>query len=263
MTATNIVIGGTGIEVASNRGDFLAMLERQYAEFASPVANSSIRLTVDVVDQAAASAGDEDLRVQREAGCWSITRGDFEARYDQVRRRGTVRQDVNRHSIDSVIRIIHTLALASEGGLLLHAASAIRNGSAFVFAGRSGAGETTLSRHAPADACLLSDEISYVRKAGETFLAWGTPFTGELGTPGANQSAPVKALCFLRQAEENRLVPIEKAEALRQLLTNVLFFADDPDMVRQVFDTAGELVGCTETFQLNFTQGGAAWELIQ
>ncbi|HTA42900.1 MAG TPA: hypothetical protein VK789_10650 [Bryobacteraceae bacterium] len=263
MTATNIVIGGTGIEVASNRGDFLAMLERQYAEFASPVANSSIRLTVDVVDQAAASAGDEDLRVQREAGCWSITRGDFEARYDQVRRRGTVRQDVNRHSIDSVIRIIHTLALASEGGLLLHAASAIRNGSAFVFAGRSGAGKTTLSRHAPADACLLSDEISYVRKAGETFLAWGTPFTGELGTPGANQSAPVKALCFLRQAEENRLVPIEKAEALRQLLTNVLFFADDPDMVRQVFDTAGELVGCTETFQLNFTQGGAAWELIQ
>jgi hypothetical protein len=179
MTATNIVIGGTGIEVASSRADFLAMLDRQYADFSSSVANSSIRLTVDVIDQTADSDVDEDLRVQREAGCWNITRGDFEARYDPIHRCGTVRQNVNRHSIDSVIRIIHTLALASEGGLLLHSASAIRNGSAFLFAGRSGAGKTTLSRHAPADACLLSDEVSYVRRSGEIFVAWGTPFTGE------------------------------------------------------------------------------------
>ena len=263
MTATNIVIGGTGIEVTSDRTDFLAMLERQYAEFASPAAHSSIRLTVDVVDQPAASDVDEDLLVQREAGCWRITRGDFEARYDAVHRCGTVRQNVNRHSIDSVIRIVHTLALASEGGLLLHAASAIRNGSAFLFPGRSGAGKTTISRHAPADACLLSDEVSYVRRLDGTFVAWGTPFTGELGTPGANRSAPLKALCFLRQAEENCLVPMEEAEALRQLLTNVLFFANDPDMVNQVFDTAGDLVASIEAFQLNFTEGSAVWELIQ
>ena len=263
MTATNIVIGGTGIEVASNRTDFVAMLERQYAEFTSPVANSSIRILVDVVDQPASSDVDEDLRGEREANCWRITRGDFEARYDPVRRCGTVRQNVNRHSIDSVIRIVHTLALASEGGLLLHAASAIRNGSAFLFPGRSGAGKTTLSRFAPADVCLLSDEVSYVRRSGDTFVAWGTPFTGELGTPGANRSAPLKALCFLRQAQENCLLPMEKAKALQQLLTNVLFFANDSDMVSRVFHTAGDLVASTEAFQLNFTQGDTAWGLIR
>jgi hypothetical protein len=56
---------------------------------------------------------------------------------------------------------------------------------------------------------------------------------------------------------------MEQAEALRQLMTNVLFFASDPDMVRQVFETAAKLVASTPTFQLNFTQGDAVWKLIQ
>ena len=63
-----------------------------------------------------------------------------------------------------MLRIVHTLVLARQGGFLLHSASAIRNGKAFLFAGVSEAGKTTISRLAPPDATLLTDEISYVRK---------------------------------------------------------------------------------------------------
>lgn len=259
----NVAIGGTGIDVESSDPVFLSILERQYAEFVSPDAHPSIRLAVDLVPDTPFQDSDDDVRVVREAGHWTITRGDFEAEYDPVCRRGIVRQSANRHSIDSVIRIIHTLELAREGGFLLHSASAIRNGRSFLFAGRSGAGKTTLSRLAPAGVCLLSDEVSYVRKSGNTFQAWGTPFTGELGTPGANRSAPVEALCFLHQAQENRLIPIDEAEALRGLLTNVLFFAHDPELVRQIFDTASEFAASVNAFQMNFTPGEEAWEIVQ
>ncbi len=261
--SVNIVIGGTGIEVASTDASFLAVLHSHYAGFVSPESRANIQLDVNLVDDPEVFDSDEDVRVQKKMRCWNITRGDFEARYDPVHRRGVVRQGVNRYSIDSVIRIIHSLTLAQECGFLLHSASAVRNGHAFLFAGRSGAGKTTLSRYVPADACLLSDEVSYVRKSGNAFAAWGTPFTGELGTPGENRMAPVKALCFLRQAAENRLVPIAQPEALRLLLTNVLFFANDPVMVGQVFDSACEFVASVETFRLEFAPGDRVWELIR
>jgi hypothetical protein len=264
--SVNIVIGGTGIEVISGDAGFLEMLHRQYADFVARDACPSIRLEIDVTaGPEAADAVDDDaeLRVRREGNCWNLSRGDFEARYDPGIRRGVVRQSANRHSIDSVIRIIHTLTLANDCGFLLHSASAIRNGRAFLFAGRSGAGKTTLSRHVPPDACLLSDEVSYVRKSGAEFQAWGTPFTGELGTPGANRAAPIEALCFLRQAAENRLVAIGEPEALQLLLTNVLFFAHDAELVARVFDSAGEFVARTKAFRLEFTPGDRAWELVR
>jgi hypothetical protein len=263
VESLNVVIGGTGIEVTSVDEAFLRMLHRQYQEFIGPRSTGSIQLAVDLVPDSESPDADEDIEVRMAEGLWNITRGDFAARYDPARRRGTVRQNANRHSLDSVIRILHTLTLAPEGGFLVHSASAIRNGKAFLFAGRSGAGKTTLSRYAPDDACLLSDEVSYVGRSGDGFLAWGTPFTGELGTPGANRSAPVKALCFLQQAKENRMVAVGEKEALRQLLANVLFFANDPDLVRQVFDSTCEFVSSVETFRLDFAPGERVWDLIQ
>jgi hypothetical protein len=263
IESLNIVIGGSAIEVTSSDAPFIEMLSGQYGEFVDSETRPAIRLDVELIDDPVGHDADADVQVSREAGIWKISRGDFEARYDPDRRHGTVRQSANRHSIDSVIRIIHTLTLAQEGGFLLHSASAIRNGRAFLFAGRSGAGKTTLSRHAPGDAFLLSDEVSYVRKSGGVFLAWGTPFTGELGTPGVNRSAPVEALCFLRQTTENRLIPVDEPEALRLLLTNVLFFAHDPELVRQVFESASEFVATTKTFYLDSTPGERAWELIR
>ena len=259
----NIAIGGLGIEVTSADAAFLDVLRGQYANFIDADTPGSIQLGVDLVEEPDPAGSDEDVRVRMDAESWILTRGDFAARYDPARQGVHVRQSPNRHSIDSVIRIVHTLALAREHGFLLHSASAIRNARAFLFAGRSGAGKTTLSASAPHDACLLSDEVSYVRRCGGEFRCFGTPFTGELGTPGANRSAPVEAICFLRQAPENRLIPLEQPETLRLLMANILFFANEPELVRHVFDCAAEFVSRIRAFRLDFAPGDRVWELIQ
>ena len=107
-----------------------------------------------------------DLEVSRNQNVWKISRSDFWAEWDTQSRRGLVRQSPNPYSIDTVLRILHSLVLTEEGGFLVHAASAIRNGRAFLFSGVSGAGKTTISRLAPPDVTVLTDEISYVRKCG-------------------------------------------------------------------------------------------------
>jgi hypothetical protein len=160
------------------------------------------------------------------------------------------------------LRIVHTLVLARQGGFLLHSASAIRNGKAFLFAGVSGAGKTTISRLAPADAILLTDEISYVRKRDDQYVAFGTPFTGELAKLGENVSAPIAVLYLLAQGPSNRIETVAEGEAVRSLLANLLFFAEDAELVQAVFHSAIEFVSRVPVSRLTFVPDSRVWELI-
>lgn len=162
-----------------------------------------------------------------------------------------------------MLRIVHTLVLASQGGFLLHSASAVRNGKAFLFSGVSGAGKTTISRLAPPDVALLSDEISYIRKQGDGYVAFGTPFAGELAKSGENISAPISHLYLLAQGPENRIEPLAPADALRSLLANVLFFAEQRELVQQTFQTGVNFVSRVPVSRLTFVPDSRVWELIQ
>lgn len=195
-------------------------------------------------------------------GDWRLERGDFQAVWNPERRQGHIRQSANPYSVDAVLRIVHTLLLAREGGFLLHASSAVRNGKAFLFSGLSEAGKTTMARLAPPDVALLTDEASYVRRVDAQYVAFGTPFAGDLGEPGKNISAPIAALYLLAKANENRITPVESADAVRRLMRNILFFAHDPELVRLVFQSALAFVATIPVFQLSFMPDHRVWELI-
>ena len=117
-------------------------------------------------------------------GTWRLRRGDFRAHWNPAAGRGSIRQSANPYSIDSVLRIVHTLILAREGGFLLHSAGAIRNGRAFLFSGVSGAGKTTISRLAPPDVTLLTDEVSYIRRVDARLSRLRNSFRRRTGASG-------------------------------------------------------------------------------
>jgi hypothetical protein len=261
--AERVTIGIGGMAIAVRCGDaaFARMLEERYAGFVRPEAKAEFELEVELT---AAAEADPDLEVEvrREGARWMLRRGDFHAEWEPEARRGRVRQSANPYAIDTVLRILHSLLLAKAGGFLVHGASAVRNGKAFLFAGVSGAGKTTISRLAPPDVTLLTDEISYVRPMDNGYLAFGTPFAGELAKVGENISAPLAALYLLEQAPENRIVPVEPQEAARRLLRNILFFTEDPELVNNVFTSACEFVGRVPVFRLRFLPDARVWGLI-
>ncbi len=256
-----INIGGMPVLVHSRSRDFLDMLEKRYAGFVSPGTAPAFEFDVELVPPAK-SDEENEVVVRCDSGRWLIERGDLRAEFDPETRRGRIVQSANPYSTDAALRITHSLILAQEGGLLVHAASAVRNGKAFLFAGVSGAGKTTISRLAPADVTLLTDEISYVRKNGHGYIAHGTPFAGELAKPGENVEAPLTALYLLEQGPKNTAEPVEAADAARSLLRNVLFFAHDPELVSKVFESACDLVRCVPVYRLTFLPDVRVWELI-
>ncbi|HLV95617.1 MAG TPA: hypothetical protein VKS44_10540 [Candidatus Acidoferrales bacterium] len=260
--AIGIEIGGLSIVLHTSDAEFAGIVERRYAGFRSDPARADARLDVTIVapETFADQAGTE-LAVQLAGGCWLIRRGDFFAEWEPRSRAGAVTQSANPYSIDSVIRIVHSLMLAERGGFLLHSASAIRNRCAFLFSGLSGAGKTTITRLAPADAIRLSDEVSYIRRIGERYVAFGTPFSGELNAPGENASAPVEALYFLVQGGDNRVNPLPVATALRKLLRNILFFAEGEPAAR-VFQSACDFLAAVPAYELTFRPEAAVWKLV-
>jgi len=260
---TTIGIGGVIGRVHVSDPAFLRMLEERYDGFTGNWDATDFDFTIDLAAPGTPVSAEDDVRVWRDGRLWRFRRGDFSAEWDSLSRKGRIRQSANPYSIDSVLRIVHTLILAtSEDGLLLHAASAVRNGRAFCFAGVSGAGKTTIARLAPPDVRLLTDEISYVRRDAGRYYAYGTPFTGELAKPGENLSAPLAAVYILAQGTDNRIDDIPRAEAARALLRSVLFFAEDAELVKRVFHSACQLVEDIPVRRLTFAPDARAWELV-
>ncbi|MGO8818700.1 MAG: hypothetical protein ACLQVG_28995 [Terriglobia bacterium] len=313
-------IGGIPILVRTDSADFASLLADRYGEFvAIDAPAATVELEVRLIEKqglgvtdSGSGVGDPvvggpsveseslipnpqplmpdpdaEVSVRRESGRWVMERGDFRAEWDPETRRGWVRQTANPYSIDGVLRILHSLILARDGGLLVHAASAVRNGRAFVFAGVSGTGKTTISRLAPPDVTLLTDEITYLRETGygtrdtgrrtpvpeppapipqspePAFQAYGTPFAGELARIGKKTRAPLATLFLLQQGPENRIEPVSEGQAARELMRHVLFFAHDTELVGMVFDTVCDFVRRVQVRRLVFTRDARVWDLIE
>jgi hypothetical protein len=261
--AVIVEIGSLPILLRSDDALFCEMLEQRYRGFTSPRSRPNFELEISLREAALEADADAEVEVRMRNGRWVLTRGDFVAEWQVSAGRGRVLQSRNPYSIDSVLRILHTLILARDGGFLIHAASVIREGRAFLFAGVSGAGKTTISRLAPEGVTLLSDEISYIRRESGEYRACGTPFAGELGQPGENVSAPIAGLFLLQKGQANFIEPMDQAEAVRSLLRNILFFAGDEELVKLVFQSACDFANTVPVRRLTFMPDQRVWELIR
>lgn len=101
------------------------------------------------------------------------------------------------------------------------------------------------------------------RNLAPGYVAFGTPFAGELARIGQKLEAPIGALYLLSKGAENRFEAVSPAEAARALLKNILFFADDQKLVRLVFESAYDFVKWVPVRRLVFALDPGVWELIR
>lgn len=167
----------------------------------------------------------------------------------------------HEYALDSLLRILLSWKLVSHQGFLLHAATVVRNGKAYVFAGRSGAGKSTVAALLP-EGSVLTDEISLLRRENGAWCAYGTPFWGEFRAAGLNTSAPVTGIFRLLQAAENRVTPLRPMEILRALLPNVLFFSAEAEANRRLLGILSQAATEIPGFNLAFQKNPAFWEVL-
>jgi len=73
----------------------------------------------------------------------------------------------------------------------------------------------------------------------------------------------VAALYLLKHGTQNRIDPVPPGEAARSLLANLLFFAEDEQLVQAAFHAAFEFVSQVPISRLTFVPDSRVWELIR
>ena len=252
-------IAEVSLAVETDRGALAALVARRYAGFVAPATAADWRVRIAVAN--GAWPAPPDVEVEREGDCFRIARHDFHGAVDTAARvADVVAIDVRETTVDSALRVVMSLVLGTDGGLLVHAASLARDGRGFVFAGPSGSGKTTLTRLAKAD--LLSDELSIVRVRDGVVTCHGTPFWGELARGGDNRTVPLAGLYRLHKAQEHARRPLARGRALAMLLENVMWFSRDADAVARVVALAAAIVERVPCYELHFRRDGGFWAVV-
>lgn len=183
----------------------------------------------------------------------SLRLQDTSAYFDGVR---------HEFALDSLIRILLSALLSPEKGFLLHAATILRDGHAYVFTGRSGAGKSTVASLSPVGS-VLTDEISLLRFVDGAWHAFGTPFWGEFRADGANIHAPIAGLYFLQQSPHDRREAICSREALLGMLPNVLFFSRERQLTESLLRSLDEFLASVQSYKLFFRKDASFWNVVR
>lgn len=172
---------------------------------------------------------------------------------------------------ENFLRVLVAYRLLELGGAVLHSAGVVRDGAAFLFLGRSGAGKTTAARLSLArGAEVLSDDLNALMLGGARGGAGGCvvlklPFTGDLGERRAlRPPLPLGGLLRLAQDSADALTPLSRAETLACLLACAPFVNVDPhrrERLEQVL-LALAAAASPRAFTLRFSLSGGFWSII-
>ena len=159
-------------------------------------------------------------------------------------------------------QIVLARALPAFGGLFVHASGVIMNGQGLLFAGPSEAGKSTIVKMLDGRAEVLCDDRIIVREGPDGFRIHGTWNHGEVPRVSP-ASAPLRAVFFLRQADENRAKKIEDPQAvLRDLLPRLVRPLVTADWWEGALEVAGKVTREVPFYDLYFDRSGKIAEVL-
>ncbi len=141
--------------------------------------------------------------------------------------------------------------LADRGGCFIHSSGAIMDGQGFLFVGHSDAGKSTIRAMLKDEAGveILGDDRNVIGRWPDGYRVHGVWSSMSVEDVSA-ASAPLRAILWLEQAPENRLIPLDdRMEVIRKLLATAEWWDKSlliaQDIARQVpcyilrFDLSG------------------------
>ena len=118
------------------------------------------------------------------------------------------------------------LQLLKFNGLMLHASAVAMGGNAYLFSGPCGRGKSTHTRLWQSAfgeaASVFNDDKPALRRLDTGWFAYGTPWCGKDGI-NLNQKWRLGGICFLEQAQENRIRRLSSAQALPLVLAQTTY----------------------------------------
>ena len=147
------------------------------------------------------------------------------------------------------------------GAYLMHCAVIEYKGEGYAFAAASGTGKSThislWQKRYGDEVRIINGDKPIMRFIGDRLYAYGTPWCGKEGW-NRNVRAPLKGLCFLERATENRIDKLPLDEAATRIMKQILIPKDAMGAIN-TFELVDKMLNTVECWLLgcNISQEAA------
>ncbi len=153
--------------------------------------------------------------------------------------------------------------LADRQACYIHSAGMVLDGHGLLFVGHSEAGKSTTVTMLRGEGEILCDDRIVVRRWPEGFRIHGTWSHGDVPVV-SSASAPLRAVLFLEQAPENRLVPIQdRRDVVRQLPFYVVRPLVTAGWWQKTLDLLGALAREVPAYRLRLDRSGRVISVVK
>ncbi|GAB4400781.1 MAG: hypothetical protein OHK0052_24330 [Anaerolineales bacterium] len=165
--------------------------------------------------------------------------------------------------VDYFLRVACALMTFERGGLMFHAAGVLRRERVFVFFGHSGSGKTTVSRLSARDQILNDDLLIFLPDRAGGWQVHSTPFWNPTQVrPAGRASARLAGLYRLVQAKQVFTRPMQGADALAEMVSNVPVICADPSRLPPLLERLQAILTVIPAFYLHFLPDDSFWQVV-
>lgn len=177
--------------------------------------------------------------------------------------------------VEYFLRSALALFAVERDGLLIHCAALKRPGSdgasggaglIYLFMGQSGSGKSTVAglSRAAGRATALGDDLILLRREGDGWRAYGTPFWNleTVERDGQLETGPVAGIYKLVQDRAVFAEPMSRAAATAELLANCPVVNDQPALLPILIGRCSEIAGAITVRRLHFRKDDTFWDVI-
>ena len=132
--------------------------------------------------------------------------------------------------------------------LFFHSSAIAVDGEVYLFAAPSGTGKSTHTRiwrkHFGNRAIMVNDDMPFLHcEEKGNIMVYGSPWNGKHHISN-NVVLPLKGICILTQAEENRIYRVSPEDAFRRMYLQTYHVRTNTEHMRDTMECIGRILEC-------------------
>jgi hypothetical protein len=217
-------------------------------------------LLVHIDEQGGEPFHSYDVRVQSDDNYICYKRSDYTIRVNRSHTKASIYMYDEFAFKHALLNLYSSFVTYHGWGLLLHASCLEEAGQAYAFAGRSGAGKSTVVKLSQ-PRLVLSDEVAIVRVHKQDVTVFNSPFRSETKST-ERTTRRLGGILILQPSNQIQRLPLRKPDGIFHMLNHLFYWSKDTRELNKVLVMCKMLAERVPISQLNFQENDTFWEVI-